>query len=555
MTGWRRSARPGPRACDRLFATLIGDGAPRPLAACGTRATLPDMTEPEHGSGPREPVGEGSPGVSDRSPAGEPPVDQGETEARGFRGAADPTPAHYRRLHPLTPLLRGWAWLAAAIVFGSQDALRAGDPARFAIIISAVALIGFGFGFASWWFTRYGFDGNDLRIDSGILQRRSRRVRMDRLQAVDVVRPLVGRLLGLSELRMEVAGGGQAEAPLAYLSADDAIRLRAELLARSAGIAADTPEAPERPVHEVPLDRLAGSTFLSGTFVFGVVLLVGIAMAVVLGSGPVIAAALSGLLPALLGIGAALWYQLGRNFGFTLAESPDGFRIRKGLLDTRAQTVPPGRIQGVALRQPLLWRIRGWVRLDVDVAGYAGSSTAVQTSTLLPVATYPEAIWVLREVLPGADPASVPLDPVPRRAAWLRPIGWLRLAFGADDRVIVAREGVLYRTLTIVPHAKTQSVRMTQGPIQRRLRLATVWIDTTPGPVDAVIRHRPERQARQVLVEQAERARVARRVDVPEQWMATRPNGAGSRSGDPRPADPSPRSAEQDSLKPGDQPG
>jgi putative membrane protein len=409
-----------------------------------------------------------------------------------------------------------------AILFGGQDALRAGQPARLAIIIPVMALLGFGFGFASWWFTRYGFDGDDLRIDSGILQRRSRRVRMDRLQAVDVVRPLVGRLLGLSELRMEVAGGGESEAPLAYLSADDAVRLRAELLARSAGISADTPEAPERPVYEVPLDRLAGSTFLSGMFVFAVLLLAGIVVTVILGSGAVVAAALSGVLPALFGIAAALWYQLGRNFGFTLAESPDGFRIRKGLLDTRAQTVPPGRIQGVALRQPLLWRIRGWVRVDLNVAGYAGSSNAGQTSTLLPVATYPEAIWVLREVLPGADPANVLLDPVPKRAAWLRPLGWLRLAYGVDDRVVVAREGVFYRTLTIVPHAKTQSVRLTQGPIQRRLRLATVSVDTTPGPVEAVIRHRPQEQARQILEAQAERARLARRVDVPERWMATR---------------------------------
>lgn len=449
-----------------------------------------------------------------------------ERRVEGFRGAADRTPAHFRRLHPLTPLLRGWAWLAAAIVFGSQNAIASGDPRRFAVIIPVVTILGFGFGFASWWFTRYGFDGDDLRIDSGIFQRRSRRVRMDRLQAVDIVRPLAGRLLGLSELRMEVAGGGQSEAPLAYLSVDDAVKLRAELLARSAGISADTPEAPERPVHEVPLDRLIGSTVLSGAFVFGVVFFVAIAAVVATGSGRFVIAGMSGLVPGLIGVGTALWYQLGRNFGFALAESPDGFRIRKGLLDTRAQTVPPGRIQGVAMRQPLLWRIKGWVRVDVDVAGYAGSSSATQTSTLLPVAPFHEAINVLRQVLPGADPANVPLERVPRRAAWLRPIGWLRLAYGADDRIIVAREGVFYRTLTIVPHAKTQSVRLSQGPIQRRLKLATVAVDTTPGPVDAVLRHRPELQAREILEAQARRARLARRVDVPEQWMVAPRGGA-----------------------------
>jgi putative membrane protein len=266
---------------------------------------------------------------------------------------------------------------------------------------------------------------------------------------------------------------------------------------------------------------------------FGVAVFVAIAIVVATGSGQVVIAGMSGFIPGLFAVGAALWYQLGRNFGFTLAESPDGFRIRKGLLDTRSQTVPPGRIQGVALRQPLLWRTKGWVKVDVDVAGYAGSSSSPQTSTLLPVATYQEAISVLRQVLPGADPASVALERAPRRAAWLRPIGWFRLAYGADDRVVVAREGVFYRTLMIVPHAKTQSVRLTQGPIQRRLKLASVAVDTTPGPVDAVIRHRPELQAREILEAQARRARLARRVDVPERWMVTQQTGVTEGDGTP----------------------
>ena len=492
------------------------------MATVGARATLSVVNGEERPG--EEPPGEELAGEQRRD---------AQRQVKRRSGAADPTPAHFRRLHPLTPLLRGWAWLAAAIVFGGQNAVVSGDPRRFAVIIPVVAVMGFGFGFASWWFTRYGFDGDDLRIDSGVLQRRSRRVRMDRLQAVDIVRPLAGRLLGVSELRMEVAGGGESEAPLAYLSVDDAVRLRAELLARSAGISADTPEAPERQVHEVQLDRLIGSTVLSGAFMFGVAVFAAIAIVVATGSGQVVIAGMSGFIPGLFAVGAALWYQLGRNFGFTLAESPDGFRIRKGLLDTRSQTVPPGRIQGVALRQPLLWRTKGWVKVDVDVAGYAGSSSSPQTSTLLPVATYQEAISVLRQVLPGADPASVPLERAPRRAAWLRPIGWFRLAYGADDRVVVAREGVFYRTLMIVPHAKTQSVRLTQGPIQRRLKLASVAVDTTPGPVDAVIRHRPELQAREILEAQARRARLARRVDVPERWMVTQRGGVTEGDGIP----------------------
>lgn len=452
-------------------------------------------------------------------------------------GRPDSTPEHFRRLHPLTPLLKGWGYLVAAVAFGGQDALRSGETGRFGAIVFAIAVVGGLAGLVAWWFTRYGFDGDALRIDSGVLNRRSRRVRMDRLQAVDVNRPLVGRLLGVSELRLEVAGGGDSEAPLQYLAADDAVRLRAELLARAAGIDATTPEAPERVVHEVPLNRLAWSTVLSGPFVFGCLFILAMGAAFILvrdreavfGFG-------SAALPGLLGIGAALWNQLGRNFGFVLAESPDGYRIRKGLLDTQHQTVPPGRVQGVSLRQPLLWRVRGWVRLDVDVAGYGGGEhgSSNQTSTLLPVATYDEAMAVFRRVLPGADPMAVELYPAPSAARWLRPIGWRKLAYGVDGHAVVVREGVMYRTLTVVPHAKTQSVRITQGPLQRRLGLASVHVDTTPGPVDATIRHRHVVEARRITEDQAERARVARKLDIPEQWMLQHdePRPAGYHDGD-----------------------
>ena len=34
-------------------------------------------------------------------------------------------------------------------------------------------------------------------------------------------------------------------------------------------------------------------------------------------------------------------------YGFTVAESSDGLRLRHGLLDKRTQTIPPGRVQAV----------------------------------------------------------------------------------------------------------------------------------------------------------------------------------------------------------------
>jgi putative membrane protein len=52
--------------------------------------------------------------------------------------------------------------------------------------------------------------------------------------------------------------------------------------------------------------------------------------------------------------------------------------------------------------------------------------------------------------------------------------------------------------------------------------------------VDAIIRHRPPEEAFQFVEEQAERARLARKTDIPEQWMAQHASrvSQGSTDGD-----------------------
>ncbi len=51
-----------------------------------------------------------------------------------------------------------------------------------------------------------------------------------RIQAVDIVRPLLARMLGLSELRIRLAGSGSSDGRLAFLSDTQANELRFVLL-------------------------------------------------------------------------------------------------------------------------------------------------------------------------------------------------------------------------------------------------------------------------------------------------------------------------------------
>ena len=84
--------------------------------------------------------------------------------------------------------------------------------------------------------TRFAVTDEAVHLRTGILFRQQRQARLDRLQAVDVVQPLLARLVGLAELKLEVAGGSGSAVSLAFLREADAEALRAELLALAAGL-------------------------------------------------------------------------------------------------------------------------------------------------------------------------------------------------------------------------------------------------------------------------------------------------------------------------------
>jgi putative membrane protein len=75
---------------------------------------------------------------------------------------------------------------------------------------------------------------------------------------------------------------------------------------------------------------------------------------------------------------------------------------------------------------------------------------------------------------------------------------------------VVSRAGLFARRTDLVPLARVQSLRLTQGPFQRRLRLASVHADSPVGLVNAQGLHREPAEARRLVQEGVERAREAR---------------------------------------------
>ena len=454
----------------------------------------------------------------------------------------------WHRLHPLSPLVRTGRHLMAlgVLVLLLIFANHSGNNNDFIsdIVVVGIVLVA---GVISWLVTRWQVADGVLRIETGLIRRQSLRFPLSQVQAIDVVQTGLARVLGLAELRLRMAGADSSGGRLACLPFADAERLREQLLAMghapappvpsaaapagaavpsagaavpSAGAAvppagaavppagAAAPPRPERVLFRVQSERLAGAIILSRSGAYaGAVIAVAILVIALTGKPGVI-------VPFLVfgfGIVASVWRQFNTEFGTVVAEAPDGLRLRSGLVQTAAETIRPGRVQAVRIVEPLFWRAFGWCRLEVDVAGprqrRENRSEGQRLRALIPVGSRADADQMLGELL--TSPPR-PTHRAPGSAHWKAPLSYHFLAWAGDDRYVVASRGRICRKTTWVPLEKVQSIRWVQGPLQRRLGLATVRLDVAGRRVTVGIQDRGTAEADELLGRLPDLARAAR---------------------------------------------
>jgi putative membrane protein len=491
-----------------------------------------------------------------------------------MQGAVYAAPREWTRVHPVSPYLGSGPilgfialyWIARAlpswVAGGDSEYEFLNEFPVLALLAGVAVIVGVvvGFGVLSWRRNEFRIGDDAMYHRKGILFRQHRQARLDRIEAVDVIQPLLARIFGLAQLNVQVAGGRDSGIDLKFLRLGDAEALRNEVLALSAGAklpdavpasgaegnqgvgpaslrdlashlgetrpATAVPAAPETDVYTVPTGRLLGSVALSTpTFVVAAAGVALVVAAIFLGSavGEAILAFVGTSLFAMVGFVVAIfgyfWNQINGGFQFTAATSTDGLRLRHGLLETRRQTVTPGRVQAVLVSQGVLWRARGWYRITMNVAGYQEDQARV--NTLLPVGTLDDVLLALRLVLPQVSDESLAalvtgrgadggFTGAPRRAWLLDPFQWRRRGVLAGERALFIRGGWLTHELAVVPHERTQSLGVRQGPLQRARHLGSLVVHSTPGPVRPVAANLDADAALDLLDQQAERARQYR---------------------------------------------
>ena len=422
-----------------------------------------------------------------------------------------PPDSEWRRLHPLSPLLRAgrFAVVAAALLADDLAAQVDLSPALAGLFLLVALVVGGGAGWWVWSATGYRVTDEEVELRTGVLFRRHRRLPLARLETVDLARPLVARLFGLAQVRLEAVSQGESEVRLSYLDDSTALALREELRDRikpspAAGDQPDGVDAGPAPAgFRVPTTELLAASVLGRIVVvwpallaIAVVLLVAVGLPAALGF--MVVALPIGLLPLAVGL-----VEVERLYGFTLTEGGRGFEISRGLFNQLHQAVPADRVQALAVIEPLLWRRFGRVRLVVDVAGYRGGSNEdlEQTAVLLPIAPAPLVADVLRRLQPDLHFEGVSNVPAPAAARWRAPVRWRSYSVAWEASHAVTRRGLLRRRTDIVPHRKVQSLRVTQGPWQRALGLATLHLDTAGTRIRARALHRGRDEAERLAWE------------------------------------------------------
>jgi putative membrane protein len=309
----------------------------------------------------------------------------------------------------------------------------------------ALALV---YEFAYYRRYEYTFTDDTFDIQSGVLNRREREIPYGRVQNVDISRNVVQRLLGLSAIDIETAGGGSTEAAIRYVTADAATTIQDEIRRRKRGRdqqqeadTASTATEQSEPDEELLFEISPSELALAGVLSFDP-RVPGLLFALFTGSIPFVspvvpepaAVATTGLDPTLVlfvmgvvllvGLVVLSWVvgavsAVVNYWGFRLTRSETELRYERGLLQRYSGTIPFEKIQTVTISDNPLKRRAGYATLAVETAGYApGQANERGSEAAVPIAGR-DRIDRLAEEIDGCEDGSFDRPPKQIRRRYL----------------------------------------------------------------------------------------------------------------------------------------
>jgi putative membrane protein len=433
-----------------------------------------------------------------------------------------------RRLHPAEIVLAAldnvreilFAAVVGLIVGGGAGGMS--SLMGFLVAVGGVALAAAA-GYVRWMNTTYRVAGGALHFRRGVLTPDETTIPIARIQAIDATQGPVQRVFGVHELHVQTAGGGSGGEIVLRAVSDTAARELRDAAGLPEPAAADLPEwrlgmrgllvtALTAPQIGVLLPVVGGLAAAGDDVLFG---RRGERLIDRLPTDPggiaLVVAGFAGLVFLLSFLGAIVAFG-----GFVLVRDGDRLRIRRGILQRRAASIPLERVHAVDVAEGLLRRPFGLAALRVETAGYRSEPAAAQT--LIPLLRTSDVHELLCEFVPGLAVEPDSLRRPPRRArrryvqlpalvgalagagitalwpfVWpLVPalsllgaidglLGWRAAGWRLDGSRIVIRQRLLARRTLIARIDRLQEHGLSVSPFQRRARLASFQVAVGSG--------------------------------------------------------------------------
>ena len=210
--------------------------------------------------------------------------------------------------------------------------------------------------------------------------------------------------------------------------------------------------------------------------------------------------------------------------GFRLTQTSKGFRRQRGLLTLTDVVMPTHRVQAAVVQTGPIRKRRGWhslkfvslaqdskeesnyvaaplAKLDevwriAQVAGIHGpdGDERLRTGAVLHwiiqlLLLVPPLLIAMAALVIFADTAFAPtllLLLLLVFATFMFWCDWRRYRFGIDDQQLYLRRGWWQQRLTLAPQLKVQSIEIAQGPLARRLGLASLKFGIAGGTLEMI---------------------------------------------------------------------
>lgn len=444
-----------------------------------------------------------------------------------------------RRLAPATLIVK-WIRIVPQTLIGGIGIAATGAErglSRFLMFAAIAAGISAAFVILAWWRFTYALGDDEIVIEKGIFKRQRRVIPFARIQDIAIEQRLLARLLGCATVRLETGGSSKDEGNLDMIALADAHALRDRIRRGRAAspVAADETVEPPPPVEEPVLFAMdVPRLLIAGLFNFSLVFLAAIGAAIqyldqfnlvewdewinaeradqaahLVTIQTVVSFV---LLVLLLGVVAGMVRMVMTNFGFRLTRAEAGFRRKRGLFTLTEVVIPLRRTQVALIESGPFGRWFGWYALSFQTLGADRKEGGVQAAA--PFARMEELLPILAEAGFPMPPPRAEFHGPPRRALlrqaslwlllaavatgiafWIEPYAgvaalallvafvcavmwWKRHAHAMEDQALFVSHGFLKRRLWIIPFEKAQTIRVSRGPVQRRLSLASLLVDT-----------------------------------------------------------------------------